>query len=33
MKPDILYETLTYLKQLPANSPEWEIDVPTYRRR
>ena len=30
MKPDILYETLAYLKQLPANSPEWEIDVPAF---
>ena len=30
MKSDPLHQTLTYLKELPANSPQWEADIPTF---
>ena len=30
IKPDLLHQTLTYLKELPASSPQWEADVPTF---
>ena len=30
MKSDLLHQTLTYLSQLPANSPQWETDVPAF---
>ena len=30
MKSDRLQQTLTYLKALPANDPQWEGDVPTF---
>ena len=30
MKSDLLHQTLTYLKELPANSPQWEADIPTF---
>ena len=30
MKSDLLHQTLTYLKELPANSPQWQADVPTF---
>ena len=30
IKSDLLHQTLTYLKQLPANSPQWETDVPAF---
>ena len=30
MKSDLLHQTLTYLKELPANSTQWEAAVPTF---
>ena len=30
MKSDLLHQTIAYLKELPANSPRWEADVPTF---
>ena len=30
MKSDLLQQTIAYLKELPANSPRWEADVPTF---
>ena len=30
MKSDILHQTFVYLKDLPADSPHWEVDVPTF---
>ena len=30
MKSDLLHQTLTYLTELPANSPQWEADIPTF---
>ena len=30
MQSDILHQTLAYLKDLPASSPQWETDVPTF---
>ena len=30
MQSDILHQTLTYLRDLPASSPQWETDVPTF---
>ena len=30
IKSDLLHQTVTYLKELPANSTQWEADVPTF---
>lgn len=30
MKSDLLQQTLTYLKALPANDPQWERGIPTF---